>query len=61
MSPSSLKITKKAIDEGKGKSLADCLKVEYRLAYTALSRDGDFYEGNKIECSIANPVLESII
>ncbi|XP_011707101.1 PREDICTED: 3-hydroxyisobutyryl-CoA hydrolase, mitochondrial isoform X2 [Wasmannia auropunctata] len=45
MSPSSLKITKKAIDEGKGKSLADCLKVEYRLACTALRRDGDFYEG----------------
>ncbi|XP_012535910.1 3-hydroxyisobutyryl-CoA hydrolase, mitochondrial isoform X2 [Monomorium pharaonis] len=45
MSPSSLKITKKAIDEGKGKSLADCLKIEYRLACTALSRDGDFYEG----------------
>ncbi|XP_011166171.1 3-hydroxyisobutyryl-CoA hydrolase, mitochondrial isoform X1 [Solenopsis invicta] len=45
MSPSSLKITKKAIDEGKGKSLAECLKIEYRLACTALNRDGDFYEG----------------
>ncbi|KYN29336.1 3-hydroxyisobutyryl-CoA hydrolase, mitochondrial, partial [Trachymyrmex cornetzi] len=45
MSPSSLKITKKAIDEGKEKSLADCLKTEYRLACTALTRDGDFYEG----------------
>ncbi|TGZ40673.1 3-hydroxyisobutyryl-CoA hydrolase, mitochondrial [Temnothorax longispinosus] len=45
MSPSSLKVTKKAIDEGKGKSLADCLKIEYRLACTALTRDGDFYEG----------------
>ncbi|XP_071566717.1 3-hydroxyisobutyryl-CoA hydrolase, mitochondrial isoform X1 [Temnothorax nylanderi] len=45
MSPSSLKVTKKAIDEGKGKSLADCLKIEYRLACTALRRDGDFYEG----------------
>jgi len=45
MSPSSLKISKKAIDEGKEKSLAECLKIEYRLACTALSRDGDFYEG----------------
>ncbi|KYN43172.1 3-hydroxyisobutyryl-CoA hydrolase, mitochondrial, partial [Trachymyrmex septentrionalis] len=45
MSPSSLKITKKAIDEGKEKSLADCLKIEFRLACTALTRDGDFYEG----------------
>ncbi|KAL0105453.1 hypothetical protein PUN28_016843 [Cardiocondyla obscurior] len=45
MSPSSLKITKKAIDEGKEKSLAECLKIEYRLACTALTRDGDFYEG----------------
>ncbi|XP_072743158.1 3-hydroxyisobutyryl-CoA hydrolase, mitochondrial [Anoplolepis gracilipes] len=45
MSPSALKVSKKAIDEGKGKSLAECLEIEYRLAYTALSRDGDFYEG----------------
>ncbi|XP_011880563.1 PREDICTED: 3-hydroxyisobutyryl-CoA hydrolase, mitochondrial isoform X2 [Vollenhovia emeryi] len=45
MSPSSLKVSKKAIDEGKGKSLTDCLKIEYRLACTALTRDGDFYEG----------------
>ncbi|KAG5310273.1 HIBCH protein, partial [Acromyrmex insinuator] len=45
MSPSSLKITKKAIDEGKEKSLADCLKIEYRLACAALSRNSDFYEG----------------
>lgn len=46
MSPSALKITKKAIDEGKGKSLAECLEIEYRLACTALSKDNDFYEGN---------------
>ena len=52
MSPSSLKITKKAIDEGKEKSLADCLKIEFRLACTALTKDGDFYEGNKIEFNI---------
>ncbi|XP_029169426.1 3-hydroxyisobutyryl-CoA hydrolase, mitochondrial isoform X2 [Nylanderia fulva] len=45
MSPSSLKISKKAIDEGNGKSLAECLEIEYRLAYTSLIRDGDFYEG----------------
>lgn len=47
MSPSSLKITKKSIDEGKGKSLAECLKIEYRLACTAYNKDGDFYEGIK--------------
>ncbi|KYM97561.1 3-hydroxyisobutyryl-CoA hydrolase, mitochondrial, partial [Cyphomyrmex costatus] len=45
MFPTSLKITKKTIDEGKGKSLADCLKIEFRLTCTALTRDGDFYEG----------------
>ncbi|KYQ53983.1 3-hydroxyisobutyryl-CoA hydrolase, mitochondrial [Trachymyrmex zeteki] len=45
MSLSSLKITKRAIDEEKEKSLADCLKIEFRLACTALTRDGDFYEG----------------
>lgn len=45
MSPSSLKVSKKAIDEGNEKSLAECLEIEYRLAYTSLSRDSDFYEG----------------
>ncbi|KAM0726829.1 3-hydroxyisobutyryl-CoA hydrolase, mitochondrial [Formica fusca] len=45
MSPSSLKVSKKAIDEGNGKSLAECLEIEYRLAYTALNKNSDFYEG----------------
>ncbi|KAL6263723.1 hypothetical protein P5V15_003809 [Pogonomyrmex californicus] len=45
VSPASLKITKKAIDEGSGKSLAECLKVEYRLACSALSKEDDFFEG----------------
>ncbi|EGI67751.1 3-hydroxyisobutyryl-CoA hydrolase, mitochondrial [Acromyrmex echinatior] len=45
MSPSFLEITKRAIDEGKEKSLADYLKIEFRLACTALTRDDDFYEG----------------
>ncbi|XP_011334495.2 3-hydroxyisobutyryl-CoA hydrolase, mitochondrial isoform X1 [Ooceraea biroi] len=45
MSPSSLKITKKAIDEGSKKSLAECLEMEYRLAYTALGEESDFHEG----------------
>jgi uncharacterized protein (UPF0303 family) len=48
VSPSSLKITKKAIDEGKKKSLAECLEMEYRLAYTALGENSDFHEGNLI-------------
>lgn len=46
MSPSSLKITKKAIDEGNEKSLAECLEIEYRLACSALHKNSDFYEGN---------------
>lgn len=45
MSPSSLKITKKAIDEANGKSLAECLEIEYRLACSALQEGSDFYEG----------------
>ncbi|XP_019696113.1 3-hydroxyisobutyryl-CoA hydrolase, mitochondrial isoform X2 [Harpegnathos saltator] len=45
MCPSSLKVSKKAIDEAKEKSLAECLKIEYRLAYTALDKASDFYEG----------------
>ncbi|KAG5309099.1 HIBCH protein, partial [Pseudoatta argentina] len=40
MSPSSLKITKRTIDEGKEKSLADCLNIEFRLVCTALTKDG---------------------
>jgi len=46
MSPSSLKIAKKAIDEANGKSLAECLEIEYRLACSALQEGSDFYEGN---------------
>lgn len=46
MCPSSLKVSKKAIDEGKGRSLAECLKIEYRLACSVLNKDSDFYEGH---------------
>jgi len=49
VSPSSLKITKRAIDEGKKKSLAECLEMEYRLAYTALGENSDFHEGNLMD------------
>lgn len=41
-------MTKKAIDEGKEKSLEECLKIEYRLASSTLEKQSDFYEG-KIE------------
>lgn len=46
MSPTSLKITKKAIDEGESKSLQECLVMEYRLAQKC-SEDHDFYEGKR--------------
>lgn len=46
MSPSSLKITKRALDEGSRKSLAECLEMEYRLGCTAVGEDSDFHEGN---------------
>ncbi|XP_014472873.1 PREDICTED: 3-hydroxyisobutyryl-CoA hydrolase, mitochondrial [Dinoponera quadriceps] len=45
VSPTSLKVTKKAIDEGKERSLAECLKIEYRLTCTTLKKESDFYEG----------------
>lgn len=46
MSPTSMKVTKKQLEEGEGKSLLDCLKMEYRLAVRAC--EGlDFYEGVK--------------
>lgn len=45
MSPTSLKITKLAVDKGRELSLAECLKMEYRLSCASLTRDGDFYEG----------------
>ncbi|XP_076242179.1 3-hydroxyisobutyryl-CoA hydrolase isoform X1 [Calliopsis andreniformis] len=45
VSPTSLKITMNAIQKGSTLSLADCLKMEYRLACTALSKTSDFCEG----------------
>lgn len=45
MSPSALKITKRAIDMGRHQSFADCLRMEYRLACATVRRDTDFYEG----------------
>ncbi|XP_058798102.1 3-hydroxyisobutyryl-CoA hydrolase, mitochondrial [Phymastichus coffea] len=45
MSPTALKITKKAIEEGSKKSLAEALIMEYRLAYHSLDKDSDFAEG----------------
>ena len=47
-SPTSLKVTKKEIDEGASKSLAECLKIEYRLACACLTKDSDFAEGNSL-------------
>lgn len=45
MSPTSLKMTKKALDKGKHLSFNECLKMEYRLACVACNRNSDFYEG----------------
>ncbi|XP_011301978.1 3-hydroxyisobutyryl-CoA hydrolase, mitochondrial [Fopius arisanus] len=45
MSPTSLKLTLKALQRGKKKSLLECLKVENRLSNAASRRDSDFYEG----------------
>ncbi|XP_014206608.1 3-hydroxyisobutyryl-CoA hydrolase, mitochondrial [Copidosoma floridanum] len=45
MSPTALKVTKKAIEEGRKKSLAECLVTEYRLACTSLNKNSDFAEG----------------
>ncbi|XP_011497619.1 PREDICTED: 3-hydroxyisobutyryl-CoA hydrolase, mitochondrial [Ceratosolen solmsi marchali] len=45
MSPTALKVTKKAIDEGSKKSLAECLIMEYRLVCACLKKNSDFAEG----------------
>ena len=45
MSPTALKVARLAIEKGKTLSLADCLKMEYRLSCAFLNRDTDFYEG----------------
>ncbi|KAH0555063.1 3-hydroxyisobutyryl-CoA hydrolase, mitochondrial isoform X1 [Cotesia glomerata] len=45
MSPSSLKITKEALDRGKNLSFEECLKMEFRLVWRACDRSSDFYEG----------------
>lgn len=44
-SPTSLKVTMFAIEKGSILNLADCLKMEYRLACAALSKTSDFCEG----------------
>ncbi|XP_014225713.1 3-hydroxyisobutyryl-CoA hydrolase, mitochondrial-like [Trichogramma pretiosum] len=45
LSPTSLKVTKKAFDEGIKKNFAECLSTEYRLVWACLNRNSDFYEG----------------
>ncbi|XP_066582344.1 3-hydroxyisobutyryl-CoA hydrolase, mitochondrial isoform X2 [Prorops nasuta] len=45
MSPTSLKISKKAFDIGGKLDLGECLKMEYRLGCAALQKDSDFVEG----------------
>ncbi|XP_076165045.1 3-hydroxyisobutyryl-CoA hydrolase isoform X2 [Ptiloglossa arizonensis] len=46
MSPSSLKITMHSVQRGGTLSLADCLKMEYRLACNyGIQKNSNFYEG----------------
>ncbi|XP_033213397.1 3-hydroxyisobutyryl-CoA hydrolase, mitochondrial [Belonocnema kinseyi] len=45
MSPTSLKVTRRALEKGANQSLSECLKMEYRLACACLKRESDFYEG----------------
>ncbi|XP_016842356.1 3-hydroxyisobutyryl-CoA hydrolase, mitochondrial [Nasonia vitripennis] len=45
VSPTALKVTKKAIEEGSNKTLAESLVTEYRLACACLNKDSDFAEG----------------
>lgn len=44
MSPFSLKITKRALDEGTEQTLAECLQMEFRLSQRFV-KDHDFAEG----------------
>lgn len=44
MSPFSLKITKRALDEGSELTLAECLQMEFRLSQRFVA-DNDFAEG----------------
>lgn len=45
MSPTAMKVAKLAIEKGSDLSFGDCLKMEYRLSCSALTRQADFYEG----------------
>ncbi|XP_012142603.1 3-hydroxyisobutyryl-CoA hydrolase isoform X2 [Megachile rotundata] len=44
-SPTSLKMTMCAIQKGAALTLADCLKMEFRLSNAVLHKNSDFYEG----------------
>lgn len=45
MSPTSLKLTQRQLEEGATKSLNECLKMEFRLIVHCLDQGRDFYEG----------------
>lgn len=55
MSPTSLKIAVRELQEGKKKSLKECLEMEYRLAVATLKAkiSPDFYEGERIILKIS--------
>lgn len=44
MSPTSLKITQRELEIGAKSTLAQCLQMEFRLAYNSLDGN-DFFEG----------------
>ena len=45
LSPLSQKVTLRAVREGAGKSLADCLKMEFRMVHHCCTGRTDFVEG----------------
>ncbi|KAK2586338.1 hypothetical protein KPH14_010631 [Odynerus spinipes] len=45
MSPTSLKVTNKSIEEGGKLTLGECLKMEFRLSCACLQKNSDFYNG----------------
>ncbi|XP_066600268.1 3-hydroxyisobutyryl-CoA hydrolase, mitochondrial-like [Prorops nasuta] len=45
MSPNSLKLTKMSLERGRTMSLAECLKMEYRLNISIIQEKHDIYEG----------------
>ncbi|KAG7190961.1 hypothetical protein KM043_007012 [Ampulex compressa] len=48
MSPTSLKVTRRTIEKGKGLSFSECVKMEYRVSLSFVYTDSDFCRGIKL-------------